>query len=357
MPVTHEVASSSLVVPAIFYLKKGWGMMNRVYKITGIVLGSVLLLLMVLYELANFYCAMYSDQFSWFNSGVKNKVSFYLENRSCLFNNSLKFDKEKAAKDLLSDEYAEQNENVEDYSGKFRPIENENADKSILIFGGSYAYGQNLASNTTFSHKLGKLLPNYMIVNRAKCLWTTSHMLYQIENKKFASLNVKYVVYIFNPFDIIDNNSANNIGLYPYYAIKGNNDLKLLNYSTRYYYCPLFLTLRSFANRKYGYGFYYRLLTKEIIADSIRYSNLKFGDGVKFIILNYDTISKESFRQEFCDLCKLYNDLIVVNLYDISDSNYNSIEYMKNWFPTEKAWNEITPLFVKYLQDRGYLKD
>ena len=50
----------------------------------------------------------------------------------------------------------------------------------------------------------------------------------------------------------------------------------------------------------------------------------------------------------------------VVSVNDLSGKNYFVPEYQiskTDMHPNVKAWSEITPLFVKYLHDKGYLKD
>ena len=84
-----------------------------------------------------------------------------------------------------------------------------------------------------------------------------------------------------------------------------------------------------------------------------------FNDDTKFIILRYDNGEEEPYNWMFEELKR--EGFIIVSLKDLSDTEYcNLIKYQiseADAHPNALLWQEITPLFVKYLQNRGYFKD
>ncbi len=316
------------------------------------------LLFLLLFHVADFfaYQKVWQCRWAYENSNEKN-IFTYLKYYKKFHNYNFKYDKKEASKLLLSDNY---NNAVSENS--FRPIENINADKSILIFGCSYAHGDGIKKEETFSKNLGKLLLHYRIYNRAKGGWTTSHMLYQLENKDFSNMaNVKYVIYVFIPEHLCRTDYSGHTGVYtPYYNFK---NLAFKNYSYKYMSVPVVwyfrdnqMTFQLKDTNNININVIY--LSKKIFLKAKKYVVSKFGYDTKLIILRYDNGEDEPYNWMFEELKK--EGIIVVSLKDLSDTNYISKTYQiseKDWHPNARAWREITPLFVKYLQDRGYLKD
>ncbi len=85
-------------------------------------------------------------------------------------------------------------------------------------------------------------------------------------------------------------------------------------------------------------------------------SKFNYGFNTKFIILRYD--NAEKYNNMFEELKD--EGIIVVSISDFSNIKFWTQDYhisKNDGHPNARAWREITPLFVKYLQDRGYLKD
>ncbi len=327
-----------------------------------------LLLFLFLFHVADFWATQHEKWYNWIYADTTNSQIFtYLKHYSEMHNYSFKYDKKETLKQLLSDNY---NSTVSD--NKFRPIENINADKSILVFGCSFAYGDGLENDETFSYNLGKELPEYRIYNRARGGWTTSQMLYQLENKDFSDIpNVKDVIYIFIPEHILRNirNPWCPSCYSPVYELNQDNFPNFKSFSLKYIDIPL----KKIISKQYIMYFYETVYVKGIqykykkydmnLAKSllIKTNNLiksKMGKDVNFIILRYDRGKNEPYNWMFEELKN--EGIIVVSLKKLSDTDYNTREYQLSDYdkhPNARAWKEITPLFVKYLQDRGYLKD
>ena len=189
-----------------------------------------LILFVILFHIADFYASQKAWHCDWIYKSCKNKIISYLKFYKKLHHYSFIYNKKWAAKQFLSNIYQESNKD-NNISKSFRPVENKNADKSLIIFGCSYAYGLDFDKDETFSYRLGKLLPTYKIYNRAQSGWTTSHMLYQLENNDFSDItNVKYVIYTFIIDHIIRNDYYTFDIRQPYYKLKYDS-LYLKKYS------------------------------------------------------------------------------------------------------------------------------
>ncbi len=79
-----------------------------------------------------------------------------------------------------------------------RPVKYENNNKSVILFGGSFAWGRGLQEHQTFHYKLSKLMKR-TVYNRAICGWGTQHMLYQLLQNDFYNeiSEPEYVIYVF----------------------------------------------------------------------------------------------------------------------------------------------------------------
>ncbi len=313
-----------------------------------------LLLFIILFHVADFWALLSSDVYDWSYNDSKVKIFRYIVKYRVHHKYSLNLNEIKLKKNLLNDVYVTQNDNS--VLGKFyRPIENVNANKSILIFGCSFAYGEGLYNNETFSYNLGKLLPEYRIYNRAKGAWTTSHMLYQLENKDFSYLpNVKYVIYLFIPSHLFRNTNSKQSKLTPYYISK-NGKLVLLKKSYKYLNFPILNYLKEHIAQKLSEDVYKTnavKITKMMIEQAQKDVVNKFGKDTKFIVFRYDKSSEEPYNQMFEDLKQ--KGIIVISMEDISVCDYLSDKYIgPDGHPNAKAWKDITPLFVQYLYDSG----
>ncbi len=320
-----------------------------------------LLLFILLFHIVDFYASIVCTSNWLYKVYKESKIIVYLRYYNLIHNYKLQYDKVYSDNFITCDKYSKSGDRPS--WALFRPIENISVNKSIIIFGCSYAYGSDLANNDTFSYNLGMHLQSYKIYNRARNGWTTSHMLYQLENKDFSDVpNVKYVIYTYI-FEHISRNCWNSFTCTPIYNINRNNILQFRTFSLKNMNIPLGKLIsdkiKCMINKKIykGKEIDKIMLTKKIVEKSKINIEEKFGKETKFIILRYDNGGDEPYNWVFDELKK--EGIIVVSLKDLSDTNYISKAYQisDNLHPNARAWREITPLFVKYLQDRGYLKD
>ncbi len=90
---------------------------------------------------------------------------------------------------------------IDDYERDYRkPLGKNLNKKSIVIFGCSTAYGENLNENQTLSYKLYKIIKK-PVYNRAYSGWAPQHMLCQLRMKNFYSEigNPQYFIFIYRP--------------------------------------------------------------------------------------------------------------------------------------------------------------
>ncbi len=297
---------------------------------------------------------------NWIYSDSKNKIATYVKEFKLLHRFRFSFDNVNANfSGLLSNKYAESNESPS--FDVFRPIENINSQNSVLILGADISFGTNLNNNETFSYFLGKLLPNYRIYNRSKDNWTTSHSLYQLEayDYNYYMHNIEYIIYCIYPESEILRNFYS--WWMPYYKLK-DNQITRRQYSINYFDSPIFLWARTILAPKNDYNekiyngkisMYFMKKMFEKMNDIIY---LKSDGHTKFVIFCYDYPETDLYN--WYSIIEDLKDIgiIVVSLKDLSDTNYLTKEYQLSAYdthPNARAWREITPLFVKYLQDRG----
>lgn len=316
-----------------------------------------------LHDLSN---RKYSEKFKIYKEILFNQNNFkhYIHDLSY---NGYKENIENYKKTILNGQYLSENNpdsHILENWKNYRPIENIQSDKNILIFGCSFAYGMFLKDNETFSHFLGKLT-EYNIYNRSHNGRSAQHMLYQLENKDLIKSLPKpdYVIYVFIPHHI-RRTWLTCVGSHKdfYYKKTKNNTLKLNSPSIERYITGFFENIlnETIGSKKV---YYYKKWETELyflhITKSIDLIKKIWGNDVKFIFFAYEDFYNEDFYLE--NLNKLEkNGIICIRLSDLSDKNYaNNINYRIGEFeyhPNAKAWEEITPLFVNYLQKMGYLK-
>lgn len=262
---------------------------------------------------------------------------------------------------ILPKNYKEYNESIiyDHENAYYRPvIIGKNPNKNILLFGCSFAYGYRLNDNETFSSQLSKLT-NYSVYNRADVGRSAQQMLYQLESDNFHKIIPKpdYVIYMFIPEHIWRTNIIiNNKNIREIYYKKTKNSHLILsdNLLERYVliFCINALSKIYKVSEKTLTEFYFLHIYQAM--DVIQ---KRWGNGVKFIFFIYKDDDSEDFQNGFNEIEKRGG--IVVKLSDLSNKDYNDLKYRideNDSHPNAKAWKEITPLFVKYLQKQGYLK-
>ena len=163
-------------------------------KLTCIVI-NILLIGFIIF-LLDLYCFSSHICFDWTKADGSNVFVNYFKYYRIAHESGFNFRKLEAERLFLSNRYSLPSEAPE--LNTFRPIENSDKDKSIVLYGCSYGYGMNLGNNETFSCHLGKYFPNYRIYNRALSGLSTTHILFQLKNHHSVKFeNPKYFIYVF----------------------------------------------------------------------------------------------------------------------------------------------------------------
>lgn len=239
-----------------------------------------------------------------------------------------------------------------------RPEGTSSKNKPIIVFGCSFAFGDGLTNSQTFSHKLS-LQTKRPIYNRAFSAWGIQHMLYQLKREDFYK-QVKapeYIVYVFISdhvprlyfqfFRAIDSQNylryKNHKGLLEEDSNK-KNPLGgfFISKSIHKYYENKFI-LNSKNNEENFDFMKMHFLEAKNIADQ------RFP-GVKFVILKYYEEPDSWFlnTQRWKELEK--EGFIVLGTTTLTSEHFTSLEYkLSDGHPNEKAWDVITPAFIKKL--------
>ncbi len=223
----------------------------------------------------------------------------------------------------------------------------------IVLFGCSFAYGQNLDDNQTFGYKLSAGLKR-PVINRAIKAGSLQHMYYQSTLEQFYkdipfSDNVVYIM--------IDDQTRRTFiysfyinikSFYLHYSVK-NNELIMDNYSN-----PILNFLKSLYIVKVFNHFYVNLFIKNVFtADKLTDIELLYfiktrenlekhwKTKVKFTVIIYNWIPWESILVK--KLKK--NGFNVIVFRDLKNIDIKSNEYMSEDFhPKEAAWNVYVDL-------------
>lgn len=231
--------------------------------------------------------------------------------------------------------------------------------KPIIIFGCSFAYGEGLSNNQTFSYKLSQLSKR-PVYNRAFCGWGIQHMLYQIRQDSFYK-DVKepeYVIYVFIDDQIrrlyLDIFDPTNKQIYLRYIEK--ND-KLIEKKTLFPFLWNFYTINDYQlkkateiagkseNENKNFDF-----MKKMFIESKREINKRYPRE-KFIIIKYEN----GKNPHFCYTTNRWKELekagfIVIGVNELVGKDLTSKEFrLNNDHPNEKAWDLIVPALVKKL--------
>ncbi len=231
------------------------------------------------------------------------------------------------------------------------PLNVQDKNSPILIFGCSFAYGYRLSPDKNFSGQLAKYLQKETIVNRALVSHSVQLMLYQLENPLFYNLypKSKLIIYVYIPDHIrrlyvgvsTDSFTKDDI-LYEMKAgrLQLKKGYKL--YCRAYLINLMYKHLVSKIEEKTKREFLIEHFKAASIAIRSHYGN------IPFIVLNYSYEPMD-----------LPDEIDVISLKDLSDKNFLAKEYRvseNDEHPNAKAWQEITPLFIDILKQRGYIK-
>jgi len=241
--------------------------------------------------------------------------------------------------------------NEDDFDRYYKaPFISKSDYKTIIVFGCSFAFGDNLGEDEDFSSQLYRNT-NFSVHNRADSGFGPQMMLYQLQKDNSSFLkklipNAEYIVYVFigghlqrvvmsRCFPFLYKVS-------PKYKLSSNNKLifqpapKLLAYSNIYRY------IESLFPKIKGEEYCKKLFIK-IMEESYKKSQ-ELYPGVKFYTLVYDDMDNDIRRKLEAIGIK------VIYLHDLSNENFQSLKYQISEYdthPNAEAWRVITPLFIK----------
>lgn len=248
------------------------------------------------------------------------------------------------------------------YSGRLPDGTEYSDNNAIVVFGCSYAMGEALNSDQTFTYKLSKQLKR-PVYNRGGKGWSFQHMLYQTqpENiKKFLPKNTDTIVYIMildhirrcqlESFFVVDNRA------YLHYSLKNgsfiqdnyNNPLSVFN---RALYIRKTLnhiqSARYRSNKEKDINYVTHLSAKYIIESKKNIENY-LGKKVNFIVFYYEPGNWIiPYKNRITKILE-NKDIKTISTIDLTEEDIFSEKYLmpQNWHPTEKAWDLLTPLFI-----------
>lgn len=235
----------------------------------------------------------------------------------------------------------------------------------VILFGCSFAYGQYLNYNQTFSYKLAEILKR-PVYNRAIIGGSFQHMYFQAVdygNKDlfndikdtdtviYIMINDHYrrsMLYYFNVLDTY---------ILPHYSYK-NGSFRM----TRNKFIKFIQSTYTVKNLNHIYADKFVLNPKRsdiLTEQAVNYFEATrnkleehYGKKIKFYVILYDTwdIPHNKLLTE-----KLKNKgFIVLSTRELTDKDLNSPKYMMqdSIHPTEEAWNLLTPLIAKKIKEQ-----
>lgn len=235
-------------------------------------------------------------------------------------------------------------------------------EKPIIIFGCSYAFGQNLKPNETFSYYLSEILKR-PVFNRALCGAGFQHMYFQSTSDYFyndvpPSDTVIYVV-IDDHFRRLFGETFNiyeNWYYLHYDYINGN--LYKSEYNN---------FISAFLKKSYTLKFLRKLYIEKYMKDR-KNEQLIADEALAYFIKTRENLENKwhnkinfivFFIQDdyFCRaiIPKLEkNNFSVIQLNSFNEYAFNIIKYNQpDGHPTASFWEDVTPMFVKRMKQRN----
>lgn len=233
--------------------------------------------------------------------------------------------------------------------------------KPILVFGCSFAHGDNyLKQNQTFSYKLSELLKR-PVYNRAAIGFGLAEMYYQTLNKEFYKLVPKTdtVIYIMMSDHYRRMLSYKFDPLEDFFRIRFTAD-KNNNLIADTYNNPL----KNFLKSTYISGFYNAIWAKTYIRNTNNKEKLtdlallffiksreelekNMNNKINFIVVFYN--SNDIQYVDILSKKLIKNNFKVIKTKDITNEILSKDKYMYKGHPSEKAWNLLTPLIAKQI--------
>ncbi len=237
---------------------------------------------------------------------------------------------------------------------------------AIVVFGCSYAFGQYLNPNQTFSYKLAHQLKR-PVYNRGAVGWSTQHMYYQTLSDAFYNdipKNTDTVIYVMIGDHLrrsqIEHFFITDKWAYLHYTLKNdefiqdNYNSKLANFFRALYIRKRYnhVLAQKYQTNDMKYVRKAHKIVAKFIIKSKHNMEDRLGKKLNFYVLYYEPGDwKVSFRGELSVLL-MKEGIKTISTTDLTDEDLFSKEYMmhENWHPQEKAWNLLTPLIIEKLQ-------
>ncbi|MBQ4078391.1 hypothetical protein IJD15_04345 [bacterium] len=259
-------------------------------------------------------------------------------------------------------------ENMEKFCGKTKIEYGETKEEKnpIVVLGCSYAYGQGLKDEETFSYLLSEYT-NRPVISFAHCGSQGVENLIIAKNyeKQDRLKSADYFIYVYmhdhiNRFFSFDNISTN----YNSFFKTTNIENLLLKIPVTKY---ILVDIRT---RKILKGFPYTDKSNEFLKKNILLANEKikeYNPNAKFIVILYNEkmindynpcyikFNLDKYNDNIWDDLRKYN-ITIVKTEDIMgfpfDKDYKLEEDITDWHPNARAWKEFTPKFAsKYIKD------
>ncbi len=248
------------------------------------------------------------------------------------------------------------------YSGR-KPDGLEYKDKTpVIVFGCSYAYGQYLYSNQTFSYKLSHILKR-PVYNRAVIagnfaqmyLQSLSDSLYKTisdtDTVIYVMMNDHYRRSMHRYFSVLD------LCVMPHYSIK-NNKLIYENYKNPIENFFKSLYIVKYLNHAYVDYYINNPKNAERVTDNTllfftetrKELEKNYGKKLNFIVIffeDWDIQYGSILRQKLEN-----NGFKVISTKELTNEDLQTEKYRNfdNQHPREAAWDLLTPLLVKKLE-------
>lgn len=231
----------------------------------------------------------------------------------------------------------------------------------IVIFGCSYAHGQYLESNQTFSHKLSELTKR-PVYNRAAPGKGLAKMYFQSENEAFyrdvPKSDLVIYVMIEDHYRRMKSSYQNTIELHMNVSYKKVGDKLVINDYRNPIVCFLHSTyIAKYITSKWVNSYINNPKNAEKLTDeALLYfvktrKNLenKWGTKVNFVVIYYNhwLMYGDILRRKLET-----NGFTVINTKELTDENLFSDKYLspQTMHPTEAAWDLLTPKIVEKLE-------
>lgn len=235
--------------------------------------------------------------------------------------------------------------------------------KPIVIFGCSFAFGQNLRSTETFSYLLSEILKR-PVYNRAMCGTGFQHMYFQSTSEYFyedvpPSDTVIYVVI---------NDHFQRLSGEPFYIHENWYYLHYIYKNNTFYQNEYKNFISIFIKKSYTLKFFRKIIKGKYIHNKNNEQKIT-NEALAYFIKTRQNLenrwqNKINFIVFFIDDYDLYstfipklinNDFKVIYAKDLSDNTDKKEFWQPNGHPNGLYWKNFTPIFVSKLKQKNLL--